>query len=46
METGINNQETMNQGTEGTTAYDLRGNRVENPTQGIYIINGKKVVIK
>lgn len=26
--------------------YDLMGRRVENPTQGIYIVNGKKVVIK
>lgn len=26
--------------------YDLSGRRVENPTKGIYIVNGKKVVIK
>ena len=26
--------------------YDLQGRRVENPTNGIYIVNGKKVVIK
>ena len=26
--------------------YDLLGRRVENPTKGIYIVNGKKVVIK
>ena len=26
--------------------YDLLGRRVENPTKGIYIIDGKKVVIK
>lgn len=26
--------------------YDLSGRRVENPTKGIYIINGKKVVVK
>ena len=26
--------------------YDLMGRRVENPTQGIYIVNGKKVFIK
>ena len=26
--------------------YDLSGRRVENPTNGIYIVNGKKVVIK
>ena len=26
--------------------YDLQGRRVEHPTKGIYIVNGKKVVIK
>lgn len=26
--------------------YDLMGRRVENPTRGIYIINGKKVFVK
>ncbi|MBQ2778911.1 MAG: leucine-rich repeat domain-containing protein, partial [Bacteroidaceae bacterium] len=26
--------------------YDLSGRRVENPTRGIYIVNGKKVYIK
>ena len=26
--------------------YDLQGRRVENPTKGLYIVNGKKVVIK
>ena len=26
--------------------YDLQGRRVENPTNGIYIVNGKKVIIK
>ena len=26
--------------------YDLQGRRVGNPTKGIYIVNGKKVVIK
>ena len=28
------------------TIYNLQGQKVENPTRGIYIINGKKVVIK
>ena len=31
---------------EVKTIYDLQGRVVENPTSGIYIINGKKVVIK
>ena len=26
--------------------YDLQGRRVENPTRGLYILNGKKVIIK
>ena len=26
--------------------YDLTGRRVENPTKGIYIVNGRKVVVK
>lgn len=26
--------------------YDLSGRHVENPTKGIFIVNGKKVVIK
>ena len=29
-----------------TEVYDLQGRRVINPTKGIYILNGKKVVIK
>ena len=32
---------------DGETAfYDLNGRRVETPSKGIYILNGKKVVIK
>ena len=26
--------------------YDLRGQRVQNPTKGLYIVNGRKVVMK
>ena len=41
--TGIQNIErTLNDGL----FYDLSGRRVENPTKGLYIHNGKKVVIK
>lgn len=29
-----------------TTYYDLQGRKVEHPTSGIYIVNGKKMVIK
>lgn len=30
----------------GTTYYDLQGRKVAQPTKGLYIINGKKVIIK
>lgn len=36
----------LQEGTEEVPAFDLAGRRVEHPTQGIYIVNGKKVVIK
>lgn len=26
--------------------YDLQGRRVENPSKGIYIVNGKKIIVK
>ena len=42
--TGIN--ELKGQSGEVKTIYDLQGRVVENPTSGIYIIDGKKVVIK
>lgn len=32
--------------TDKAEIFDLQGRRVTNPTHGIYIINGKKVVIK
>ncbi len=28
------------------TAYDLQGRRVDNPAKGLYIVNGKKVLVK
>ena len=42
--TGISNIEAEQ--TDTNVIYDLRGQRVEHPTKGLYIINGKKVVIK
>ena len=44
--TGIETIETSKNSTEDGVDYDLQGRRVENPTRGIYIVNGKKVVIK
>ena len=38
--------ETTDNGQQTTDIYDLQGRRVENPTKGIYIVNGRKVVIK
>ena len=43
--TGIDNPESTNDNQE-PVIYDLQGRRVVNPTKGIYIVNGKKVVIK
>ena len=38
--------ETTDNGGQPTVIYDLQGRRIENPTKGIYIVNGRKVVIK
>jgi hypothetical protein len=32
--------------TENATIYDIQGRIVTNPTKGLYIVNGKKMVIK
>ena len=42
--TGIESSVLEAQGSQ--PIYDLHGRRVENPTKGIYIVNGKKVVIR
>ena len=36
----------MANGQQPTAIYDLQGRRVENPTKGIYIVDGKKVIVK
>lgn len=41
---GIDNPETIIQ--DSALIYDLQGRRVLNPMKGVYIVNGKKVVIK
>ena len=43
-ETGV--IEVKGQNGKVETMYDLQGRKVENPTKGIYIINGKKVLTK
>ena len=40
--TGIDNPELKNQNSE--LIFDLQGRRVENPTKGVYIVNGVKRV--
>ncbi len=40
-----NGQLTMDNEASGAV-YDLQGRRVENPAKGVYIVNGRKVVIK
>jgi hypothetical protein len=42
--TGIDTVHGANGNAEGT--YDLQGRKVENPKKGLYINNGKKVVVK
>ena len=44
--TGIETIENSKNSTDDGVYYDLQGRRVENPTRGVYIVNGKKVVIK
>ena len=42
--TGISEVEAIKQNNEGY--YNLAGQRVAQPTKGLYIVNGKKVIIK
>jgi hypothetical protein len=42
--TGV--EEVGTKDEEVKTIYDLQGRKIENPTKGIYIINGKKVLVK
>jgi hypothetical protein len=44
VETSINEVKTENGEVKGV--YDLQGRKVENPSKGLYIINGKKVFVK
>jgi hypothetical protein len=44
VETGIENSEIRNENSR--LIYDLSGRRVEKTEKGIYVVNGKKVVVK
>ncbi len=37
---------TATKGAEANTIYDLMGNKVKNPENGVYIVNGKKIYIR
>lgn len=43
--TGVKSLETTKDAEQGTI-FDLQGRRIEKPVKGIYMINGKKVVVK
>ena len=42
--TKIDNAELENESSAFSAVYDLQGRRVVNPTKGVYIVNGKKVL--
>ena len=42
--TGINSATLTNSEKVNNEVYDLQGRRVVNPTKGLYIVNGKKVI--
>ena len=44
--TGISTIEKGQLTIDNAIIYDLQGRRVQNPTKGIYVVNGRKVVIK
>ena len=44
--TGINAVENINGEFNNAVYYNLSGQRVANPSKGLYIVNGKKVIIK
>ena len=43
-ETGIGEVQGENGKAQGV--YDLQGRKIDNPTNGIYVINGRKVLVK
>ena len=44
--TGISNVKEDSESTVSDAIYDLQGRQVDNPSKGVYIVNGKKVFIK
>ena len=43
--TGIDDIEGEDESSQ-TVIYDMQGRKVDNPTKGLYIINGNKVLVK
>lgn len=43
---GIEEVNSTVQQSQSTVIYDLQGRQVANPTRGIYIVGGRKVVMK
>ena len=43
--TGIRTVESFKFQGQGSTFYDLHGRKVSNPSKGIYIHNGRKIVV-
>lgn len=44
--TGISAVENVEPTTTKTVVFNLNGQRIANPSKGLYIVNGKKVIIK
>ena len=44
--TSIRVIDTTNEAADNSAVYNVAGQRVANPTKGLYIVNGKKVLVK
>ena len=44
--TGLSEELRMKNEESAAAWYDLQGRKVANPTKGLYIVNGKKVIVK
>lgn len=44
--TGIKEVESVNAEGQSAKIYDLQGRQVANPTRGLYIVNGRKVIVR
>ena len=44
--TGISDAVRLNNNEKNNNVYDLQGRKVANPKKGLYIVNGKKIIIR